>query len=82
MKLSEFILLNEDEKKQAVLHQGILVSKRKEASAFMFLFQVRNYYVEACFNTESKHLEEYRVFDDTNLLQPYLESISLDNLLN
>ena len=29
MKLSDFIMLNEEEKKLAVLHEGVLISKRK-----------------------------------------------------
>ena len=82
MKLSDFILLNEEEKKLAVLHDGVLISKRALPSSFIFLFQVQNFYVEACFNPASKDIEEFRMFDHTRLLDPYLESISLDGLLN
>lgn len=82
MKLSDFILLNEEEKKQAVLNEGVLISKRKVPTSVIFLFQVQNFYVEACFNPHSKGIEEFRMFDHTSLLQPYLDSISIDDLLN
>jgi hypothetical protein len=82
MKLSDFILLDEEEKKQAVLHEGVLISKRAVPSFFIFLFQVHNFYVEACFNADSKDIEEFRMFGQTSLLQPYLDNISLDDLWN
>lgn len=82
MKLSEFILLNEDEKKMTVLHQGVLVAKRNNFDFMVFLFQLGNYYVEAYCNPQNKAIEEYRVFDNITLLNPYLETIPIDNLLN
>src|SRR5688500_13030196 len=50
MKLSEFILLNEAQKKKTVLHQGVLVAKRSRGECLVFLFQLDNYYVEAYCN--------------------------------
>jgi hypothetical protein len=82
MKLSDFILLNEEEKKQAVLHEGVLISKRAAPASFIFLFQVQDFYVEARFNSASKDIEEFRMFGHTSLLQPYLDSICIDDLLN
>ena len=82
MKLSDFILLNEDEKKMTVLHQGVLVAKRKSFDSLVFLFHLGNYYVEAYCNPENKAVEEYRVFDNIKLLNPYLETIPIDTLLN
>jgi len=82
MKLSDFILLNEEEKKLAVLHAGVLIGKRKEASSVAFLFQVENFYVETFFNPGNKAIREFRMFDQTALLQPYLEAIRIDELLN
>lgn len=82
MKLSDFILLNEEEKKMAVLHEGVLIGKRKEASSVAFLFQVDSFYVETFFNSGNKAIEEFRMFDQTTLLQPYLDAIAIDQLLN
>jgi len=82
MKLSDFILLDEKEKQWTVLHQGILIGKRTFPAHMVFLFQLNNYYVETYCNTTNKVVEEYRVFEDTTLLRPYLEAISIDDLLN
>lgn len=82
MKLSDFILLNEEEKKRAVLHQGVLIAKRKNTASVVFLFHVQNFYVEARFNAEDRSVEEFRMFDHTLLLQPYLDDIRIDGLLN
>ena len=80
MRLSEFILLGIDEKKSAVLHQGVLIGKRLQAGDMVFLFQLENYYVETFCNAATKAIEEYRVFDTTLPLHPYLDSISLQSL--
>ncbi len=82
MKLSEFILLNEEQKKVTVLHEGVFIAKRNSYSHLVFLFQMDNYYVESYCNIENKSIEEYRVFRDMAALHPYLESISLSDLLN
>lgn len=82
MRLSEFILLNEDEKKSTVLHQGVLLAKRSNVDSMVFLFQLGGYYVEAYCNPMDKAIEEYRVFDNIDALKPYLDAIPLDNLLN
>ncbi|HUC83379.1 MAG TPA: hypothetical protein VMR70_20880 [Flavisolibacter sp.] len=82
MKLSDFILLSEQEKRHAVLNQGVLIAKRKTASQTTFLFGVESFYVEACFDSVNKHIEEFRMFDSARLPQLYLDQIGLDDLLN
>ena len=82
MGLSDFILLGEKEKKWTVLHQGILVGKREKENRKIFLFQLDNFYVETFCNPQSKSIEEYRVFNNTQFLNPYLSGIPLDDLFN
>ncbi len=82
MKLSEFILLDEERKKETVLHQGVLIGKRQVQSSMIFLFQLQNYYVETWCNFKNRSVQEYRIFDDTKSLAPYLAAISIDDLLN
>ena len=82
MKLSDFILLNVDEKKCILLHDGVLIGKRTMEDNIVFLFQLENYYVESYCSTESRSVEEYRAFTDVKPLHPYIEAISLDDLLN
>ena len=82
MKLSEFILLNEKQKRFVVMNHGLLVAKRKNQQQMIFLFQMENYYVETWFRREDKAIESFLVFRDTDHLQPYLDNIPLDDLLN
>jgi len=82
MRLSDFILLSENEKKHTVFYQGTPIAKRDCQQYKVFLFQLENYYVEAFCNLQNKAIEEYRVFGDTQLLQPYLQAIPLDDLIN
>lgn len=81
MTLSHFILLSEEDKKETVLHKGILLAKRDTVDCKIFLFGLNDYYVELFCNRQSKAVEEYRAFDNTRLLSPYLQTISLDDLL-
>ena len=82
MKLSDFILLNVEEKKLTVLHEGILVAKRKFDNSTVFLFQLESYYVETYCNNANKAVEEFLIFHNTMLLHPYLETIPINDLLN
>ena len=59
MRLSEFILLNEHEKKSTVFHQGVCLAKSNSFDSVVFLFQLGSYYVEAYCNPENKAIEEY-----------------------
>lgn len=82
MKLSDFILLNEEHKKKTVLHEGVLIAKRNMENSLVFLFQMDSYYVESYCNKESKSIDEFRVFNNITPLHPYLDLISIEGLLN
>jgi hypothetical protein len=82
MRLSDFILLSEEEKKRVVLHEGVLVGKRDNNRCKVFLFQMENYYVEMYCNRQSKTVESYYAFQHTRLLRPYLPTIPFDDLLH
>ena len=82
MKLSDFIILNEEEKKLALLHRGILVAKKTDTTHFFFLFQMDHFYVETCCHIETRCVEGYKMFQNLMLLEPYLETIAIDDLLH
>jgi hypothetical protein len=81
MKLSEFILLDEANKKTTVLHEGILVAKRRDLNHLVFLFQMNDYYIETYCDMRSKAVCEYTAFRNINSLNPYLEEIEIDDLM-
>ena len=82
MKLSDFILLDEQEKKVTVLQEGILIAKRINSDCLVFLFQMNGYYIETYCSLKNKAIEEYRVFDNPKYLHPYLEAICIDDLFS
>ena len=82
MKLSEFILLNEDDKKYAVMNNAVALAQRSYPDIIVFLFQLDYYYVEAYCSKADKRIEEYRVLPDANAISHYLEAIPIDDLLN
>ncbi|MGN6616778.1 MAG: hypothetical protein ACTHJ5_06335 [Ilyomonas sp.] len=82
MKLSEFILLSETDKKSAIMNKAVGLAQRTYGNQIVFLFQLENYYVEAYCNVTSKAIEEYCILPDTNSISHYLESIPIDELLN
>lgn len=80
MRLSEFIMLDSEEKEIVMLHEGVLIGKRQVPDTMVFLFQLYNFYVETFCDRASKQVSMYRVFDQTKLLQPYLETIVIDDV--
>jgi hypothetical protein len=78
MKLSEFIMLPQEEKRSAVLQEGVPVAQRKWLNYMVFLFQLPDFYVETFCCRESKEVREYRVFHNPEHLRPYLQTISID----
>ena len=82
MKLSEFILLNEADKKRSVMHEGVLLAKRTYPDLIIFLFQLEDYYIETYCNSANKTIEEYRILPGVDALSLYLEAIPIDDLLN
>ena len=81
MKLSGFVLLSLEEKKNVVLHQGVLVGKNWTTRNLVFLFQVNGFYVEVICDLLEKKIQEYRAFAETKFLTPYLESIPIKHLI-
>jgi hypothetical protein len=82
MKLSEFIVLNEAEKKHAVMNNAVALATRTLPGLVVFLFQIEGYYVEAYCNAADKTIGEYCVLPNTNAIRHYLEAIPIDDLLS
>jgi hypothetical protein len=78
MKLSEFIVLPQDEKRFTVLHEGVPIAQRLLDEQMVFLFQLPHFYVETYCSKESKAIEEYRAFYKPEHLQPYLQAIRIE----
>ena len=82
MKLSEFIQLNEVDKKCTVMKSAVALAQRTYPDVIIFLFQLEDYYIETYCNIANKTITEYRVLPDTNAIVHYLEAIRIDDLIN
>ena len=80
MRLSEFIRLNEQEKRSTVLEHGVAIARRQTEGQMIFLFQLSEYYVETFCSLETKEIQEYRTIYNTDHLSAYLDHISIEGL--
>jgi hypothetical protein len=81
MNLLDFIRLSAGGKRALLLQEGILIAQRSTDKGPVFLFQVGSLYVEVYSNDNTRAIEEYVAFTDTAQLEPYLDSIAIDDLL-
>lgn len=77
MKLSEFIVLPQDEKRIAVLREGVPVAQRSLETQMVFLFQLPEFFVETYCSKVNKQIEEFRTYCQPRHLQPYLEKLEI-----
>ncbi|MDI3321436.1 hypothetical protein [Pinibacter soli] len=82
MKLSAFIELSAEQKRFAVLKEGVPIAKWDDLHHMVFLFQLPQFYVETYCSKESKIIDEFRVFPSPDHLGPYLQAIPINNLLD
>ena len=80
MKLSEFITLSKEEKKLILFKEGAPIAKRGIPGHNIFLFQLRDFYVEIHCSIENKEIEEFLMFRDAGFLTPYLNAIQINNI--
>ncbi|RYZ26709.1 MAG: hypothetical protein EOP49_43120, partial [Sphingobacteriales bacterium] len=59
MLLSEFIVMDLAEKKEALLHNGLLIAKRALPGFRVLLFQCEGYYVEAFCHLETQSIVQF-----------------------
>lgn len=84
MDLTRFLVLDKEKQLQVLQQDGVLLADRFQEASRYFLFGLHGYYLElkyAPWADNRSQLTIIRVFQDTGPLEPYLESISLDNLL-
>lgn len=82
MKLSAFIALTREEKKVVVVQEGVPLAKRELMHYMIFLFDLKDCYVETWCSKQTRDVDEYRVFHNPQHLRPYLDAIPLDDLLH
>jgi hypothetical protein len=73
--------LDEMEQADVIWEQGVLIGERKDEFYKILLFQVDAFYAEIYYHTHFNVIIKIVSFSDTNRLDPYLQNISLVDLL-
>jgi len=77
-----FNILNFRDRYRLVKKEGALLMKRKGFLFIFNLYQLDEFYVEVTIDPASKKLVMIEAFNNTNLLMPYLDTISITSLIN
>jgi len=72
----------EIERARALWEKGVLLAERTEDFHTKKLYQLHDIYVEVIWHTHFNVALKVTTFSDTEQLDPYLETISLEGLLN
>ena len=75
----EFQLLPEQEQINILYQQGVYIGKRKESFSIILLYQLESFYVEVFYRKYRSHVKNLHCFESTELLDPYLEQIDVEN---
>lgn len=72
-----FNLLTYQEKIEATKKATHIMSRNDE-HYFIFLYQLRGFYIEVFYHRELNFISNLQGFDDTDLLTPYLDKLDLE----
>jgi hypothetical protein len=70
----------EIERARALWEKGVFLAERTVGYHKLMLYQLHDIYVEVAWHTHFNVALRVKTFTDTDLLAPYLEKISLENL--
>ena len=81
MTLYEYILLRPEEQANVTWKHGAFIAVADKGALKVLLYQIGSFYVEVYYNCELGKIEEFRSFDSTDQLDPYLAAIDLSELI-
>lgn len=80
MNIHQFRRLNEMQQLSLTEQKGVALAERKTAYCSVYLFQIGSFYVELYQHSHFNVVTRINSFTNTTLLEPYFESISIDDL--
>lgn len=81
MKMYDFQLLPRQDQIEVLYQFGSFIGKRKEDFSILLLYQLESFYVEVVYAKYRSQVKHLHCFDSTDLLEPYLEQIDVENLV-
>jgi hypothetical protein len=82
MLLKDFKFVNKHTKAKLLAKKGVFLAKRWQEEYEVLLFQLGSFYVEVFYNLEEEEIGYIRIFESTDLLQPYLNRIDISALVH
>jgi hypothetical protein len=80
MRMKDFRILQLDEQMDIIEKKGIFLDHRTCESYSVVLFQIDGFYVELFFHVIKLIYKKIRIFEDTTLLDPYINTIDITEL--
>ena len=81
MTISDFSLLKLTDQLAFLYEEGVYLSKRKTGKMTVLLYQLQNAYIEIFYKKYRRVVYKIRFSASTDILDPYLASIEIGNLL-
>jgi hypothetical protein len=82
MKPFDFLLLPENEQMDLLYRSGIYLGKYKSGRVVKVLYQLNYFYVEIVYRKYRSHISSLCCFESTEPLDPYLDRISIEELIS
>lgn len=80
MTINEFMALDETSQAEALINKACIIG-RDEDKFKVLLYQVDSFYVEVYYHKEHREIKRLLPFEDTDFLEPYLNSIDISELI-
>jgi hypothetical protein len=81
MEMLNFQVMSETKKIDFLYKQGVYIGKRKQFGLSIVLYQLDSFYAEIFYKKYRTYINKIRTFDNTDLLEPYLEQINVEHLV-
>ena len=82
MKMLDFMLLQQSEQADLLYKSGTYLGKQKVGDIIKVLYQLDYFYVEIVYRKYRCHISSVRCFESTEPLDPYIERISIEELIS
>ena len=78
--LHQFNTLRDKDKLTMIQEHGVVIAHRFTGKFHVYLHQLFSFYVELHYRLRKTDVVEIRAFSSTDMLEPYLKNIKLDDL--
>lgn len=80
--VTQFNLLDFDEKAWHVWHHATFLIVRQNKTYRINLYHLNDYYIQLWYNVKQNRIEKIAATDSKNVIAPYLKLIQVDHLKN